>query len=117
MFLTAKCIRGDIAPASLKGRRRRRLDHHLPAHPGRYRPGLIEAEREMTMTIEQMGIRGDIAPASIDVTVFLTGLRYGRLFDIHIGQDGRDKAANFLNFLLASGRDHVARDGLRREQR
>ena len=89
------CIRGDIAPASLKRRRRRRLDHQLPprirgdiapaslkprghaapslrrvAHPGRYRPGLIEASSSGRTRLTSTRIRGDIAPASLKLLLW-----------------------------------------------
>ena len=65
-ILPERRIRGDIAPASLKPGPLPPEDRSAPGHPGRYRPGLIEADLPARTPSRQLRrIRGDIAPASL----------------------------------------------------
>ena len=64
--LYGACIRGARAPASLKRGRRDRQRAAPTVHPGRARPGLIEAPMPSVATDRwRQGIRGARAPASL----------------------------------------------------
>ena len=65
MNCRAICIRGVIASASLKHRRRQARHQPLPVYPRRYRLGLIEASSGDTLDGLSIGIRGVIASASL----------------------------------------------------